>query len=194
MIGIRASITIESVADQHRHTPRIATVTHSLSLLQRRPDRRRRSHTRRFVHGLYRRRQHPCVGQNDRADMRDTEQNPRGSTAMGQHTSIGLRPKQVPAHPLTRSRKCINTETPIQTEWDEIQPEATCRYLGLTMDAKLHTQKRSDRRRRRNSLRSVAWEGLIWASTSPTCGESTKAPCSLPCPCACRPDSRDARF
>jgi hypothetical protein len=35
----------------------------------------------------------------------------------------------------TRSRKRINTEALIYTEWGEIRPEATCKYLGLTMDA-----------------------------------------------------------
>jgi ribonuclease HI len=37
----------------------------------------------------------------------------------------------------TRSRKRINVDAPIQTEWGEIKPSPTCKYLGLTLDIKL---------------------------------------------------------
>jgi ribonuclease HI/retron-type reverse transcriptase len=37
----------------------------------------------------------------------------------------------------TRSRKRINIDASIQTEWGEIKPSPTCKYLALTLDAKL---------------------------------------------------------
>jgi hypothetical protein len=37
----------------------------------------------------------------------------------------------------TRTRKSIDTDAPILTEWGEIKPATTCKYLGLTMDTKL---------------------------------------------------------
>jgi hypothetical protein len=53
------------------------------------------------------------------------------------HASV-FAPNKFQLTHFTRSRKRINTATPIQTEWGEIRPAATCKYLGLTMDAKLH--------------------------------------------------------
>ena len=37
----------------------------------------------------------------------------------------------------TRSHKRINVDAPIQTEWGEIKPSPTCKYLGVTLDTKL---------------------------------------------------------
>jgi hypothetical protein len=59
------------------------------------------------------------------------------------HASV-FAPSKFQLTHFTRSRKRIGTETPIQTEWGEIQPEATCKYLGLTMDAKLHWKEHTE--------------------------------------------------
>jgi hypothetical protein len=59
---------------------------------------------------------------------------------LGQHTRISLRSEQVPAHSLCK----INIVTPIQTEWGEIQVTATCKYLGLKTDAKLHWKEHTE--------------------------------------------------
>tara|TARA_R110002003_G_scaffold1780_2_gene23515 strand:+ start:2477 stop:2749 length:273 start_codon:yes stop_codon:yes gene_type:complete len=37
----------------------------------------------------------------------------------------------------TRSFTRIDTSRPVRTEWGEVKPKVTCKYLGLTMDAKL---------------------------------------------------------
>jgi hypothetical protein len=37
----------------------------------------------------------------------------------------------------TRSRKRINVDASIHTDWGEIKPAPTCKYLGLTLDTKL---------------------------------------------------------
>lgn len=52
------------------------------------------------------------------------------------HASVFAPDKFQMTH-FTRSRKSIDTDAPIQTEWGEIRPATTCKYLGLTMDSKL---------------------------------------------------------
>jgi ribonuclease HI len=64
------------------------------------------------------------------------------------HASV-FAPNKFQLTHFTRSRKRINIETPIQTEWGEIRPEATCKYLGLTMDAKLHWKEHTEETRRK---------------------------------------------
>jgi ribonuclease HI len=64
------------------------------------------------------------------------------------HASV-FAPNKFQLTHFTRSRKRINTETPIQTEWGEIQPESTCKYLGLTMDAKLYWKEHTEEIRRK---------------------------------------------
>ncbi|KAK1912331.1 hypothetical protein P3342_009932 [Pyrenophora teres f. teres] len=55
----------------------------------------------------------------------------------GTHASA-FAPNEFQLTRFTRSHKRINTDTPIQIEWGEIKPKATCRYLELTMDAELY--------------------------------------------------------
>jgi hypothetical protein len=64
------------------------------------------------------------------------------------HASV-FAPNKFQLTHFTRSRKRVNTETPIQTEWGEIRPEATCKYLGLTMDTKLHWKQHTEAIRRK---------------------------------------------
>lgn len=64
------------------------------------------------------------------------------------HASI-FAPNKFQLTHFTRSLKRINTDMPIQTEWGEIKPKATCRYLGLTMDAKLHWKEHVEEIRRK---------------------------------------------
>ncbi|KAH6044453.1 hypothetical protein HBI67_247390 [Parastagonospora nodorum] len=52
------------------------------------------------------------------------------------HASIFAPDKFQLTH-FTRSLTRIDRTRPIQTEWGEIKPETTCKYLGLTMDTKL---------------------------------------------------------
>jgi ribonuclease HI len=64
------------------------------------------------------------------------------------HASV-FAPNKFQLTHFTRSRKRINTETPIQTEWGEIRPEVTCKYLGLTMDTKLQWKQHTEEIRRK---------------------------------------------
>jgi len=64
------------------------------------------------------------------------------------HASV-FAPNKLQLTHFTRSRKRINTQTPIQTEWGEIRPEVTCKYLGLTMDAKLQWKQHTEEVRRK---------------------------------------------
>jgi len=64
------------------------------------------------------------------------------------HASV-FAPNKFQLTHFTRSRKRINTEASIHTEWGEIRPEATCKYLGLTMDAKLHWKQHTEEIRRK---------------------------------------------
>jgi hypothetical protein len=64
------------------------------------------------------------------------------------HASV-FAPNKFQLTHFTSSRKRINIETSIQTEWGEIRPEATCKYLRLTMDAKLHWKEHTEETRRK---------------------------------------------
>jgi ribonuclease HI len=85
------------------------------------------------------------------------------------HASV-FAPNKFQLTHFTRSRKRINIETPIQTEWGEIRPAATCKYLGLTMDAKLHWKEHTEEIRRKatktvNALSSLG--GSNWGASLP---------------------------
>jgi ribonuclease HI len=49
----------------------------------------------------------------------------------------------------TRSLTRIDTKRPIQTEWGEVKPKATCKYLGLTMDTKMRWKEHIEEIRQR---------------------------------------------
>ena len=55
----------------------------------------------------------------------------------------------------TRARKRVDTERHIQTEWGEIKPKKTCKYLGLTMDTKLYWNEHIEEIRRK-AMKTVA--------------------------------------
>ncbi|KAI1531407.1 pol-like protein [Pyrenophora tritici-repentis] len=48
-----------------------------------------------------------------------------------------------------RAASPLKAPASIHTEWGEIRPEATCKYLGLTMDAKLHWKQHTEEIRRK---------------------------------------------
>ena len=80
----------------------------------------------------------------------------------------------------TRARKRIDTERHIETEWGEIKPKKTCKYLGLTMDTKLFWKEHIEEIRRK-AMKTVAalrevLEALIGESVWAICGGYTKAP------------------
>jgi ribonuclease HI/exonuclease III len=65
----------------------------------------------------------------------------------------------------TRAWKSIDTDAPIHTEWGEIKPATTCKYLGLTMDSKLKWREHVETIKQKatrtvhtlNSLGSSTW-------------------------------------
>jgi len=52
----------------------------------------------------------------------------------------------------TRSRKRINVDASIQTDWGEIKPTPTCKYLGLTLDTKLKWREHVETIRQKATL------------------------------------------
>jgi hypothetical protein len=64
----------------------------------------------------------------------------------------------------TRSRKRINVDASIQTEWGEIKPSPTCKYLGLTLDTKLRWKEHVETIRQKTT-RTVHTLGSLGSST-----------------------------
>jgi hypothetical protein len=64
------------------------------------------------------------------------------------HASIFAPDKFQLTH-FTRSFTRIDTSRPVQTEWGEVKPKATCKYLGLTMDTKLRWKEHVEEIRQR---------------------------------------------
>ncbi|KAH7563672.1 hypothetical protein BM1_00719 [Bipolaris maydis] len=79
------------------------------------------------------------------------------------HASIFAPDKFQLTH-FTRSRKRINVEAPIQTEWGEIKPSPTCKYLGLTLDNKLKWREQVETIRQK-ATRTVHMLSSLGSST-----------------------------
>jgi hypothetical protein len=64
------------------------------------------------------------------------------------HASV-FAPNKFQLTHFTRAQKRNDTKRAIQTEWDETQPTATCKYLRLTMNSKLHWKEHVEKIRRK---------------------------------------------
>jgi ribonuclease HI len=64
----------------------------------------------------------------------------------------------------TRSHKHINVDAPIQTDWGEIKPSPTCKYLGLTLDTKLKWREQIETIRQK-ATRTVHMLSSLGSST-----------------------------
>jgi ribonuclease HI len=64
----------------------------------------------------------------------------------------------------TRSRKRINVDASIQTDWGEIKPSPTCKYLGLTLDTKLKWREQVETIRQK-ATRTVHMLSSLGSST-----------------------------
>ena len=59
------------------------------------------------------------------------------------HTSV-VAPDKFQLTHFTRTRNSIDTDAPIHTEWGEIKPATTCKYLGLTINTRLKWREHVD--------------------------------------------------
>ena len=64
----------------------------------------------------------------------------------------------------TRAHKRMDTKRTIQTQWGEIEPKATCKYLGLTMDSKLRWKEHVEEIRRK-ATKTVTALSCLGSST-----------------------------
>jgi len=70
------------------------------------------------------------------------------------HASV-FAPNKFQLTHFTRARKRFDIKKSIQTEWGEVKPEKTCKYLGVTMDTKLLWNEQVEEIRRK-AMKTVA--------------------------------------
>ena len=95
----------------------------------------------------------------------------------GTHASV-FAPNKFQLTLFTRARKWFDIKKSIQTEWGEVKPKKTCKYLGLTMDTKMLWNEHVEEIRRK-VMKTVAalscLESLTGALAWAICEGYTKA-------------------
>ena len=102
------------------------------------------------------------LGKHHREELGDTYSKKR---SVGPALTFPLCLRQIPADPLTRSCRRIDTSLSFQTAWGAVKLKATCKYLILTLDSNLKWKEHLEETRQKatgtvktlSSLGSSSW-------------------------------------